>query len=138
MQVEWKWCYTFNGATSSISFTRLTTFRRKNHSPPYNILCASPQGIHPNVTFPQDSQVGIPKLRLLLSQNFGCSYLSQIKFFFVENMKIISYIPQKDLSKGVQHTPIEAHLSLVFNGFMVRNQFLNLNPTPSFDHDSYK
>jgi hypothetical protein len=29
-------------------------------------------------------------------------------------------------------------LSLVFNGFMVRNQFLNLNPTPSFDHDSYK
>jgi len=38
------------------------------------------QGLHPNVTFPQDSQVGVPKLGLLLSQNFGRSYLFQIKF----------------------------------------------------------
>jgi len=36
-------------------------------------------GLHPNVIFPQDSQMGVPKLGLLLSQNFGHSYLSQIK-----------------------------------------------------------
>jgi hypothetical protein len=53
----------------------VTTIRQ-----PISILCASPWGLHPNVTFPWDSQVGVPKLGLLLSQNFGCSYLSQIKF----------------------------------------------------------
>jgi hypothetical protein len=68
------------GTTSSISFTQPITFGRRHHSPPYSILCASPHGLHPNVTFPWDSQVGVPKLGLLLSQNFGHSYLSQIKF----------------------------------------------------------
>jgi hypothetical protein len=45
------------GTTSSTSFTRPTTFRRRNQSPPYSILYASPQGLHPNVTFFRDSQV---------------------------------------------------------------------------------
>ncbi len=84
MQVKWKCCNGLSrylvGITSSIGFTRLTTFGRKHHSPPYNILYASPWGLHPNVTFPQNSQVGVPKLGLLLSQNFGHSNLSQIKY----------------------------------------------------------
>jgi hypothetical protein len=67
------------GTTLSRNFTWPATFGRRHHSPPYNIFCASPQGLHPNVIFPQDSQVGIPKLGLLLSQNFGRSYLSQFK-----------------------------------------------------------
>jgi hypothetical protein len=37
--------------------------------PPYIILCAWPQGLHPNVILHQDSQVGIPKfLKLGLLQ----------------------------------------------------------------------
>jgi hypothetical protein len=67
--------------TLSTNFTWPTTLGRRHQSPPYSILCASPQGLHPNVTFPWDSQVGVPKLRLLLSQNFGHSYFSQIKLF---------------------------------------------------------
>jgi len=43
----------------------------------YSILCAFSWGIHLNVTIPRDSQVGIPKLGLLVSQNFGRSYFSQ-------------------------------------------------------------
>ncbi len=43
------------------------------------ILCVSLQGLHPNVTFPRESQARVPKLGLLLSPNFGCSYLYQIK-----------------------------------------------------------
>jgi len=66
--------------TSSTSFTRPVTFGRMHHSPPYSILCAFLQGLHPNVIFPQDSQVGVPKLGLLLSQNFGRSYICQIKY----------------------------------------------------------
>ncbi len=60
---------------SSTSFTWPTIFEKRHHSPPYSIFCTSSQGLHPNVTFPQDSQMG-----LLLSQNFERSYLSQIKF----------------------------------------------------------
>jgi hypothetical protein len=70
------------GTTSSTSFTRPATLGRSHHSPLYNILCASSWGLHSNVTFPQDSQEGVPKLGLLLSQNFGHSYIFQIKVFF--------------------------------------------------------
>ncbi len=68
------------GTTSNTIFTRLATFGRRHHSPPYSIFCAFPWGLHPNVIFPWDSQVGVPKLGLLLFSNFGYSYIFQIKF----------------------------------------------------------
>ncbi len=67
------------GATSCINFTWLTTFGRRHHSFPYSIFCNFPQELHPNGTFSQDSQMGVPKLGLLLFWNFGCSYFSQNK-----------------------------------------------------------
>jgi len=39
------------GTTSKTSLKRPATFGTR-HSPPYNILCASPWGLLPNVTFP--------------------------------------------------------------------------------------
>jgi hypothetical protein len=39
-----------------------------HHLPPYNILCATFRGLHPNGSFSQDSQVGVPKL----SRNCPC------------------------------------------------------------------
>jgi len=33
-----------------------------HHLPPFNILCSSPQELHPNGTFSQDFQGGVPKL----------------------------------------------------------------------------
>ncbi len=33
-----------------------------HHLPPYSILCATFQGLHPNGSFSRDSQVGVPKL----------------------------------------------------------------------------
>jgi hypothetical protein len=35
--------------------------RGSHHLPPYNILCTSPWGPHPNGFLSQDSQVGVPK-----------------------------------------------------------------------------
>jgi len=67
------------GTTSSTSFKQPATFGRKHHSPPYSVFCAFPQGLHLNVIFPWDSEVGVPKLGLLLSQNFGRLYFYQIK-----------------------------------------------------------
>ncbi len=89
MQIEWKWCDELSKDNLKHSFTCPTTFGRRHHSPPYNILCASLQGLHPNVTFPQDSQMGVPKLGLLLSQNFGCLYFFQIKFFLIMKRKYL-------------------------------------------------
>jgi hypothetical protein len=80
VQVKWNGVTNLVGTTLSTSFTQATTFGRRHHSPPYNTLCAFPWGLHPNVTFPRDSHLGVPKLGLSLSQNFGHSYLSQIKF----------------------------------------------------------
>ncbi len=113
--------------TLSTSFTRPTTFGRRHHSHRYSILCASLQGLHPNVIFPQDSQVGIPKLKLLLSLNFGHSYLFQIKFFFRMQGKYL--IALKKIFPTVYNTPpIGYHLTHVFKGFV----------TPSFDYNSCK
>ncbi len=87
--------------------------------------------------FSPNPQVGVPKLGLLLSQNFGRSYLFQIKFFF-KNVKAKSYSLQKNLSKGVYHAPIGAHLTPAFKGLVVKSQIPNLTPAPFFDHNSCK
>jgi hypothetical protein len=131
---EGSWCK-LNGSgvadlirtTSSTSFTWPATFERKHHSPPYSILCASMWGLHPNVTFPQDSQMGVPKLGLLLSQNFRHSYISQINFFL--KMRRRHLITQNDLSNDVLHTLIQVHLTHAFKRFVVRSQISNLTPT---------
>jgi hypothetical protein len=84
MQIEWKWCDKFSRVNFKHKFyTTPVTFRRRHHSPPYSIFYAFMWGLHSNVTFPRDSQIGVSKLRVLISHNFGRSYLLQI-FFFLE------------------------------------------------------
>jgi hypothetical protein len=70
----------------------------------------------------RDSQVGVS----LLSQNFGCSYLFQIKF--LEHAINIYYSFQKDISNGVSR-PIKYHLTLDLKGFVTldRNIFFDHN-----------
>ncbi len=85
MQVEWKWCNRLSWDNFRHKLYMARTFGSRHHSPPYSILCASLWGLHPNVTFPQDSKWGVPKLGLLLSQNFGCLYIFQI--FFLKSVR---------------------------------------------------
>jgi hypothetical protein len=75
VQIERKWCNRRSRHNLKHKLHPAHNLWEKHHSPPYNILCASLRRLHPNVTFSHDSQVGVPKLRLLLSQNFGRSYL---------------------------------------------------------------
>jgi hypothetical protein len=80
VQVEYKWCgVDLIRIISSTSFTQLATCERRHHCLSYSILCDFSHGHHPNDIFPQDSQVGVPKLGLLLSWKFGSSYLLQNK-----------------------------------------------------------
>jgi hypothetical protein len=57
-----------------------------HHLPLYNILCAWPQGQHPNVILSRDSQVGspeIPKIRtlaILEAHNFVCRLVIEMRY----------------------------------------------------------
>jgi hypothetical protein len=86
MQVEWKWCIKLNRDNMKYKF--YTTHNLWEEAPlfslpPYSIFCASPQGLHPNVTFPRDSQMWVPKLGLLLFQNLGHSYIFQTEYILI-------------------------------------------------------
>jgi len=78
----------------------------------------------------------VPKLGLLLSWNFGSTYLS-LKKVILEHEMAISHSPQKNLSNGVLHFPIGGHLTPFLTGFVVESPIPNLTPNPSFDHNSY-
>jgi hypothetical protein len=78
----------------------------------------------------------IPKLGLLLSENFGHAYFPQNQIC-LEHAKGISYSPQKYFSKGVLHALIKNDLTLVVRGFVVRSQIPNLTLGPSLDHNSF-
>jgi hypothetical protein len=81
--------------------------------------------------------MGVPKLGLLLPQNFGCSYFFQIKFVLrIRGQYLITL--QKVFFNGVSHVPIKPHLTFAFKGFMFKSQIPNLTSTPSFDHNSCK
>ncbi len=110
MQVECKWCGKFSKDNFKHRF--YTTCNLWEEAPlpfVYNILWLSTKATsnwHFFLRFPN----GVPKLRLLLSQNIGHSYFSQIKTF-LKHVRATSYNSQKDLSNGVSHTPIENHLA---------------------------
>ncbi len=61
------------------------------------------------------------KIGTLVVPNF-CTFISFSNQVFFENMKELSYNPQKDLSNGVWHASIGAYLSLDFKGFIVGSQ----------------
>jgi hypothetical protein len=121
MEVVW---WNLVETTSRTSFTWPATFGRKLHSLPYSILCVSLWGLHPNVIFLRESQLGVPKLRFLLSHNFGCSHLPQIKLFL--RMQEWYLIALKTMFLVVYNTPqLELIWSLLLRGLWSRVKISN-------------
>jgi hypothetical protein len=54
------WCTGKPHAYTNSQDSPRPKFGGSHHLPPYSILCAWPQGLHPNVILSQDSQVGNP------------------------------------------------------------------------------
>jgi hypothetical protein len=112
-----------------------------HHLPPYNILCATPRGLHPNGTFSRDSQVGGPKLfrncpeivpvrvrglwELITSD---CGVWSQ------QNLNQ-SYSPCWDLFNAVLHFQFGLREKVDFWLLVVGSQTASLTPGPSFAHN---
>ncbi len=116
--------------TSSTSFTWPATFGKRHHSPPYSILYASLYGLHPNVTFPHDSQMRIPKLGLLLFQSSGCSYFFQIKLFL--KIKGQYLIILKNIFPMVYITPQSTSFDFCFQGIYGQESNSQFDSRPFF------
>jgi hypothetical protein len=56
------WCWDKPRANSDSHDTPRPGLGRCHHHPPYSILCATPPHLHPNGTFSQDSQSGVPNV----------------------------------------------------------------------------
>jgi hypothetical protein len=136
VQVEWKWCDGLSRDNLKNKLYRARNLWEEAPLPSPSILYAFPRGLYPNVTFPQDSQVGVLKLRLLLSQNFGRSCLFQIKSILRLQGQYLIEI--KNICPTMYNMFHKPHLTPAFKGFVVGSQILNLTLTPSFDHNSCK
>ncbi len=66
-----------------------------HHLTPYSILCDTPPRLHPNDSFSQDSQVGVPELWQLITPD--CQVWSRRDL----NQ---TYSPRRDLSNDVSHS----------------------------------
>jgi hypothetical protein len=131
-------------ATGDLGLTWLTTTqtRGSHHLPPYNILCVTPWHLH---LFSRDSQGGVLKLswfELPRLWEFITLYSDlQLRW----GLKQTCSSPQ-GLSNDVLHFTC-THQGQVDSWILVvKSQFVNLTPNPSFDHnfcckcsnDSYK
>jgi len=71
--------------------------------------------------------MGVPKLGLLLSQSFGCSYLSQIRYVLkIQGQYLIAL---KKIFSTMYNTPLlDLIWPILFKGFGVESQISNLAP----------
>jgi hypothetical protein len=80
-----------------------------HHHTPYSILCDTPRHPRPNVTFSQDSRVGIPKLsrvELLLP----ITWATDVQ---MTNERPFSISTLQDLSNDIKNTSMRGVLGLV-------------------------
>jgi hypothetical protein len=104
-----------------------------HHLPPYSILCAFPQGPHPNGILYQDSQVGVLKFSSL-----GLPWLwGPITFSLDLRLRWglkKSCSPHRDLFNSMWHAACTKGNWVDSWLLMVGSQIANLIPSPSFDH----
>jgi hypothetical protein len=105
-----------------------------HHLPPYNILCASPQGPHPNGFLSRDSQVRVPKLQQLgLPRLWGC-ITSCADLRSQWGLKQ-SFSPHWELFKSISHVSYTHGNWVDSLLLMIRSQTTNLTPDHYFGHN---
>jgi len=105
-----------------------------HHLPPYNILCVSPRRLHPNGSFSQDSQVGVPKLSWVGVPGIWMtiSLRPELGSRLVLNQSCSS---RRELSNVVSHFFSRRREEVNSQVLVVRSQTDNLIPGPSFAHN---
>ncbi len=109
-----------------------------NHLPPYNILCDSPRGLHPNgfslSGLPRDSRVGVPKSRQLGLPGLWGRITSCAKLRSRCGLKQ-SCSSRRELSNGMWHVVCRQVNRVDSRLLVVRSQTTNLTPGLSFAHN---
>jgi hypothetical protein len=105
-----------------------------HHLPPYGILCAFPQGPHPNGILSQDSQMGVLKLPKLGLLQLCEAIILCANFWLGWGLKQ-SCSPHWELSNSMSHATYTQGNRGESWVLMVGSQFGNLTPSPSFDHN---
>jgi hypothetical protein len=130
------WCWEKPRATLHSLDSPRPGLEGSHHLPPYSILYSSPPHLHPNGSFSQDSQSGVPKL-----SRFGLSGL----WAFITSCPELesgrglyqSCSSCRELSNGVSHLTRTHRDRVDSRLLMVRSQIGNLTSGPSFDHNLF-
>ncbi len=93
------WAYTDSQSSSWPKLGEATTF-----PPLYNIICDSPQGLHPNGVFPKIPKSRIPKFSKLKLLPFCTPIISYANLQLRQNYKK-NYSPCQELLDDMWHAP---------------------------------
>jgi len=109
-------------------------FGGSHHLPPYSIFCVSSQRLHPNGSFPQDSQGGVPKLSRVGVPGLWepISPSSNLRFEWGLNQ---SYSFPRELFNAMSQSFRRRREEVNSRLLVVRSQTASLTPDPSFAHN---
>jgi hypothetical protein len=105
-----------------------------HHLPPYSILCSSPPHLHPNGSFSQDSQNGVPKLSRFGLLGFWAFIISRPKLGSGRGLNQ-SYSSPRELVNDVSHFTYTHRNQVDSRLLVVESQIANLTLGPSLDHN---
>jgi hypothetical protein len=104
------------------------------HLPPYSIFCSSPPRLHPNGSFSQDSQGGVPKLSRVRVMGLWELISSNCKIRLERGMNQSCSSPQ-ELSNAMSQYVIRLWKEVDSRLLVVGSQTASLTLDPSFAHN---
>jgi len=105
-----------------------------HHLPPYSILCSSLPRLHPNGSFSQDSQVGVPKLSRVGVPGLWTVIAPRPKLGSGRGLNQ-SCSSHRELSNVVSHSLRQHREEVDSRLLVVRSQIGSLTPGPSLAHN---
>ncbi len=105
-----------------------------HHLPPYIILCSSAQRLHPNDSFPRDSQSGVPKLSRVGLPKLWQLISPSSDLRLEQGLKQSCSFP-RELSNAMSHSCCRRRGQVDSRLLVVGSQTANLTPDPSFAHN---
>ncbi len=109
-------------------------FKGSHHLSPYSILCVTPPHLHPNGSFSQDSQNGVPKLSWFGLAGLWTFITSCLDLRLGWGLKQTCSF-HWELSNGVPHSTCTHQGRVDFQLLVVGSQIASLIPGLSFYHN---
>jgi hypothetical protein len=105
-----------------------------HHLPPYSILCNSARRLHPNGSFSQDSQSGVPKLSRFRLPGLWAFITSHFELGSGRGLNQ-SCSSRRELSKAMSYSCCRRLEEVDSRLLVVGSQTASLTPGPSFAHN---